>query len=313
MKRPFWIVGLLLVCAGLVLFGILMYRSIFTDKEDMQVIGEQKTFSAAELKSIQINSVSADIEATSYDGDQVQVELKGKANRHVTLWTEEKGSSLRIEVKEKSRSFLSFFNFSGEGLTLIVKIPERSFESLSIESVSGEQLLSGLYADEVKVETVSGDIDLEKSTGVLTIKSVSGEQHLAALQGDSLSAETTSGDVELSGSELAKGKVKTVSGEVKLKEVTGEFQVKTTSGDVNLGLLAMNPAKVETVSGEIEIRIPKESSFEVQGETVTGSIHVKTENFQFEDSSKGNYKGKAGNGDALLKLATVSGDIQVSE
>ncbi|WP_058301408.1 DUF4097 family beta strand repeat-containing protein [Gorillibacterium timonense] len=312
MKRPFWIVGLLLLCAGLIWFGTLTYRAVFaSDVVSSTQVEENKRVNSAEIDTIRVQATSTDVQVTAYDGEQIDVELKGNAakNGNVELWTEQKGSVLKVEVRMKRKLFFSF----SSSLDLVIKVPEKEFDEIRVQTVSGDQELSGLQTKELGTESVSGDVTVQNSTGKTSVKTVSGEQTLEKIQGDSLTAASTSGTIQVRESDYTTLSLKSVSGDLVLEDVSGETTAKTTSGNLDVELIKMVPVSAHSVSGDIQVITPQEAVYEVKGKTVSGSIRTNSKDFQVVDSSKGHYSGNTGKEGPVIDVETVSGNIEIGD
>jgi len=312
MKRSYWIAGLLLVCAGLILFGSMVYRAIFAHGGGSAKVEESKSFAIAEVSELQVKTVAADVKVFAYEGNRIEAELKGNAAKSgdVTLWTEQQGGKLKLEVRQKHRLFFLFSRPSS--LVLEVKVPKALIKEIAIETVSGEQNLSGLQATALASSSVSGDVALHDSVGKTSVTTVSGEQRLEGIRGESLSASSTSGNIEVSGSDYQAWSVHSVSGEVALEKVAGPVKAKTTSGNLTIEMARMDGISAGTVSGDIAVKVPQGAAFQVSGKTVSGSIRMDAAGFQAADTSKGHYTGGVGEGGPALELKTTSGDMEIS-
>ena len=144
-----------------------------------------------------------------------------------------------------------------------------------LRTQSGSAELTDTQAEQVQIETVSGDALLRAVTGTLTVK-------------------TISGDVEASGSDSPAISLVTVSGDthwVMPSAFSGAFSGTTVSGDLRLSLPAGSDARVEmnTTSGSLALKVPT-------SETVTAERHAA---------------GTLGNGTGSVRLQSVSGDLVV--
>ncbi len=109
--------------------------------------------------------------------------------------------------------------------------------TISLESVSGDVDLTSTCRD-VTVESVSGDIQARVGGGEARVATVSGNVSLEGDSFESLRLESVSGDIELSGELVAGARVKIEchSGDVDLRlkgDPSAEFQVSTFSGAID--------------------------------------------------------------------------------
>ncbi len=145
----------------------------------------------------------------------------------------------------------------------------------SVRSGSGTARVDGLRAEQVHIETISGDAHVQTIGGALTVK-------------------TISGDVEASNTETQNVSLMTVSGDVQWAlpaPFTGSFAGTTVSGDVKLRVSPASEARLEmnTTSGSLSLGLPTEDA-------VTTERHIT---------------GRFGSGTGSIRLQSVSGNLDV--
>ena len=141
---------------------------------------------------------------------------------------------------------------------------------------SGSTEVTNLRAEQVHVETISGDAGLHDVAGALTVK-------------------TVSGDVEASGADSPAVSLLTVSGDAHWQfagPFSGSFAGTTVSGDLKLDLPAGSDTRIEmnTTSGSLSLELPLT-------ETTLTEKHAA---------------GKLGAGTGSVRLQSVSGDLAVA-
>ncbi len=146
----------------------------------------------------------------------------------------------------------------------------------SVRSGSGAARVDGLRAEQVHIETISGDAHVQTIGGALTVK-------------------TISGDVEGSHTETQNVSLMTVSGDVQWAlpaPFTGSFAGTTVSGDMKLHVSPASEARLElnTTSGSLSLGLPTEDA-------VTTERHIT---------------GRLGSGTGSIRLQSVSGDLDVA-
>src|SRR3954471_19933335 len=107
----------------------------------------------------------------------------------------------------------------------------------AVKSVSGDVTLDGVRSD-ISAQTVSGDLESRQLAGTLRFKTVSGDLTVVRGETDQVKAETVSGDLTLDLDLLAGGRidVSSVSGDltVRMPESVGlTVDVKTMSGSLD--------------------------------------------------------------------------------
>ncbi len=146
-----------------------------------------------------------------------------------------------------------------------------------VRTQSGSAEVSNLRAEQVHVETVSGDAALHDVAGALTVK-------------------TVSGDVEASGADSPAVSLLTVSGDARWQfsgPFSGSFAGTTVSGDLRLALPAGSDTRIEmnTTSGSLDL-----------GMALTGTTLTEK-----------HAAGALGAGTGSVRLQSVSGDLAVAE
>jgi len=140
------------------------------------------------------------------------------------------------------------------------------------------------------LENVNGDIDCSNHSGRATIDLVNGEVAVSDLTG-----------------EVA---ISVVNGDVTAGEVPGASSISIVNGSILLSVNEMQgDAVIESVNGGIKLQLDADAR--VEAETMSGSIHI-AESFGAvvsEDIVK--TFSSFGNGERLIVLSTINGDIEV--
>jgi len=147
----------------------------------------------------------------------------------------------------------------------------------SVRTMSGSAEVTNLRAEQVHVETVSGDAVLRDVAGALTVKTVSGDVDAAGADSPAVSLLTVSGDARWQSS----------------GPFSGSFAGTTVSGDLRVTLPAGSDTRVEmnTTNGSLAFSLPLT-------ETVVTDKRAA---------------GKLGAGTGSVRLQSVSGDLAIAE
>jgi DUF4097 and DUF4098 domain-containing protein YvlB len=174
---------------------------------------------------------------------------------------------------------------SGEVHEVHVIVPKPNKTSLfRREEVKIAVLLP--HGADLDIETVSADVEAAGRYGVARVKTVSGDATIDVA--DDVYMQSVSGDVSVG--EVVDGlEVHTVSGDSIGGRVGGASRVTSTSGDVRLGALERR-AEVESVSGDLhvdvvndgislstvsgDLRVKCATGGEVRSKTVSGDLTV---------------------------------------
>lgn len=186
----------------------------------------------------------------------------------------------------------------------------------AISSRSGEVKVAKVQAvADATFESISGNVTAEGgSVGTrASAKTQSGDVIIRELRAEQLSVETISGDAELSGV-AGTLTVKTVSGEITGTTIhSSSASLSTVSGDARWGFAAPFSGSLAgtTVSGDVTVALWTNSDTRVEMNTTNGDLRC---DLPLTDKSPDGAKqltGKIGEGTGSLKLQSVSGDLRV--
>lgn len=218
------------------------------------------------------------------------------------------GGVLRIEVPPLRRAFFG----GGRSYHITVQLPAGS--SLSLTSGSGDITSHGEFghvdvrsgsgnlrataAQELRVTSGSGDVTvtsldcgsvstgsgnilIERATGVLDVKS-------------------GSGDIEIR--QVSVVEAKTASGDLAIWEIAGRATLRTASGDLRVRHAFNGSLDATSASGDVTVGVAAGTAARLDCSTVSGSTH----------STLAAAAGPAENAETLeLRSRTVSGDILI--
>jgi len=144
-----------------------------------------------------------------------------------------------------------------------------------LRTQSGSASLTGTQAEQIQIETVSGDAHIKAVSGALTVKTISGDVEASDVGSPAISLITVSGDTTWALPDA----------------FSGAFSGTTVSGDLCLTLPAGSDARIEmnTTSGSLALNVPA-------SDTVITERHVT---------------GTVGGGTGSVRLQSVSGDLTV--
>jgi len=278
------------------------------------------------VTNISINNHSGLINVVGWDKDKISVTgtLDDDAEK---LVFEQKGAQVLIKVE-----YPRMDNWSADGSKITVFMPKTI--RMKSSSVSSDIHVSNLQGG-VEVKTVSGDIlaknltqsvELNSISGNINSDSLSGKVSLSAISGD-IHDKNSSGRLEVravSGGVFINSQAKEVffnnvsgSSELNLAKVV-ELRIRTVSGDLTAQLNLNEKAllKASTVSGDLDFTFQKgiDADFSLKS-SVGGDIdnnitQVKTEHDEYGPGAKLNFQ--TVNGSALVRVSTVSGNVEVS-
>lgn len=191
------------------------------------------------INKFEFGSVSADMDIIFADTDSVKVELKGSyrsSRGNVELKMDKIGNTVRIYVEYPKLS--GMFNWNETKLTITMPM-DMGDRDLRFTTVSGDiDIPAGMKAGEISTHSTSGDVQVfDVECENFFSGNVSGRLELAGTITGDIRIESVSGDAEINSYvELDKVYVTSVSGDVDIyvdKDLDFKFTFDTVSGDFN--------------------------------------------------------------------------------
>ncbi|MFW8052010.1 DUF4097 family beta strand repeat-containing protein [Vagococcus fluvialis] len=171
------------------------------------------------------------------------------------------------------------------------------------------------YQKDLIIETNSGSVELADSFELnkVSIEQNSGDLKIKEIKADEMSFRTSSGS--LKGDLLDSDNIKAASnsGSVKFGKILGNADLETKSGSIKTSFVSVSKnVQAVSKSGNVSIELPKNLSFDFQGETKSGSFLT-----DYEMSLSGPEEvvtASIGNGDKkIVKIKTNSGNIELTK
>lgn len=279
------------------------------------------------VNEVRIHWISGEVEVFAAGDKGARIEESGApADEALKLryWLD--GDTLHIQPCASGTVYPGTLN-----KTLTLWLPKQSLDSVSVEGVSCDVEMTGLEANTVSIDTVSGDAELKGCTVTdeLNMDSTSGGL-IASLKGalEVLDFSTVSGDAELNGCEVTdKLKMDSTSGglSVSLKGTLELLEFSSVSGAVKLEGAEIKRVTFDTTSGAMELKLEREPE-ELNHSTTSGGLSLtlpKNADFELEfDTVSGGFKSDipftvdgdtyiAGDGGNLYSVSTTSGGVKI--
>lgn len=228
---------------------------------------------------------SGEVSVRGVEGDRIRVAVDDQAAFEREFSFETRDGSVEIRQKEK----LGFNPFSrGTSVDFQVEVP---------------------HGAGVSIDTASGDIEALDLDGDKRFRTASGEISLHRLAGP-VDVETVSGDVDLEGQTPVDLRIKSVSGDIKVRVPRlRRLDIGTTSGDIWLDaeLGGAGPFALRSISGDATI--VGRSGVRIEAQSITGELSSELPSKR--ESSPGNRVMTVGRPGATLAFKSVSGDLRV--
>lgn len=321
------IVGGAMVALGIVfsILGIMVFKNTY--KKDTSKAPEQKVVVISDsFTNIEVSEISDEVIIKPSENGEVKVEYYDYDELEHDV--EVSGDTLKVIVKDIhdgdpwwTRIQFGFdleriINNADYDTQTVIYLPEDSYGSLKINTVSGEVDVPEKYAfNDVMIYTTSGYITSDcTATGNVDVGTVSGEITFSSVNADKFKASSTSGSVKLSGSKVSGAvNIDTVSGDITFNDVTsGSVKIDTTSGEITLGDVESSDLNTNSVSGEVsftnltagDVNIDTTSG-DVTG-TITGDHEYDVDTVSGDISLPSDIQGEA-----MVSISTVSGDVDI--
>ncbi|MFM1655581.1 DUF4097 family beta strand repeat-containing protein [Brevibacillus sp. B_LB10_24] len=231
---------------------------------------------AAVIQRMEVISDAADIAILPGATDRIEVKLFGdeKRKEQYQLAAEAADGVYRVTAKTLQDTLKIGFS---PGVKMEIRLPEKTFEEVKIDSKAGDITLKEVKARQAAVSSLAGDIDIN------------------GFSGDALDVVQKAGD--LSAQKIAAGlSVKNNAGDVAIvmDEITKDIQVESSAGDIVL-------SSVNALS-----------SAQVHLKTFVGDAAANASGMLFQKVSDNEVTGAIGTGGPVVSLQTKMGDVHFS-
>ncbi|MBA2174775.1 DUF4097 family beta strand repeat protein [Halobacillus locisalis] len=289
---------IVLVVIGIGYLTLKSTTNVFSS--DLTTIDDQRSLSSKGIEKINVSTSSSDITIFEGAGDQIRIELSGELSHPKQvgeLYVETRGDQLLIEFPK--RDFKPSFSFGSvqNRTKLNVLVPEKTYETLTAHSSSGDINVSQLNLNNLDVSSSSGDQFIKdmELTGTATFHSSSGRIQTHTVSAEQLTVKTSSGDIENKKVSAERSESNSSSGDVEWldHEPDTSITVRTSSGDTDISLLD-DPL-----------------STEVSFSSSSGEASISQEAFTYEEISDHRVKGSVGDGEAHIDVTSSSGDFNL--
>lgn len=306
--------------AGFVLMMAVGIASGFDPFESKDTAYETKIYNVEDkFSNIEIDEVSYSIEIKPSDDGKCRIECE--ENKKITHDVQVKGDTLRIDFTDKRKWYekitLRLDADIWRTRSMIVYLPEKEYEKLNIDTVSGDIVVEkGFTFTEGVLDNTSGDVDCEAVfTKGLTAESTSGDVNLVNIKAQSIRAESTSGEINITSAEASEKIVcDSTSGRITLNGVkANEISAESTSGETEFtDVSAAGEISIDTTSGEITLDRVDAKSYEIDSTSgsVTGTL-LSPKRF-ITDTTSGDVKvPRYDDCEDICDVSTTSGDIDI--
>lgn len=280
------IVILSCVIVGLLVLMFWGVNGKFNFYDNKKILLESKKFNISDINKLTSDVKNYDIKIMNSDSEDVIVEVYGseKNKSHINLDLNNK----ELKITQSGSTFC--FGFCFYDNEIIVYLPSDLKNGIDLLTVSGDIFAEVLFNQaEVSIKTVSSDIkvngiskgDIKSTSGDILIDNIT-DGVITTVSGDisiskasNIKASSTSGEIEIK--ELEVANIKTTSGDIELDNfrIKENSKVESVSGYVNIRLLNEAYVDAETKSGDKDIKVMRNSKYDLVIKTISGDITVK--------------------------------------
>jgi hypothetical protein len=271
-----------------------------------------QSWSVAGDARIEIDNVRGIVTVSGWDQNQVQ--LSGSLGHGSRLEISGDAQHLALRVKGDGEHWFGNKGPNSDS-SLMLKVPRAS--ALKVNVVSADASVDGVSGKALEVSAVSGKLTLTSDAPQVDVNSVSGDVLFGANHAGKdgrTHLQTVSGDITARGLG-GRVKLETVSGDIDLDGGNvQELETGTVSGDAKLQLTPAPHARfaLESMSGDIRVHLPSTLSAHLQAQTFSGDIGTDFGMVSDKEFGGGsNLDVHLGDGDALIKADTFSGEIEL--
>ncbi len=241
-----------------------------------EVVDENRTFDAQNIKNIMVKTVSADVHLLTAGTNEIDVTLTGETsydqeqNPYVTLVSEiQNDDTLYLEVQHRPG-----LNLKSIDLKLDIALPAEYAHNINISTISGNLDFSAIELDSFSYNSISGDLNGKK------------------LSADNIELHFTSGTANIN-------------------EINGDLSFESVSGDINTTYKTLDSnIEANTTSGNMVFYLPEDASFSLLFKTVSGNISTDFPG-TITHSSNQKLEEVVGSGDNQVHIKTISGNVQI--
>lgn len=246
---------------------------------------KSETYNINDIKSVNFDLTSADIDIKYSDSGDVKLDLYDKEEDYVSVSVN--NGTLDVHYN-KVTDFCIGFCFGSRRVVLYLP---QSFEGdIKVKTASGDVNVLDFRNSNMIINTVSGDISI---SGVkdANIESTSGEIRVNNV--NDIKVNTRSGDIEIIDVNNISGD--TTSGSLEVYRLKNSIDFSSISGDIDLSDVNLNQkSRLSTVSGDVEIE--RINLVNIVTSTVSGDTEI------YSSDRYSNIE---------LSIKTTSGDIEV--
>lgn len=315
MKKGIIIAAAVLTAVGLAIFIGVLCAVGFDASKISSVRYETNTYPVGEVfTDLEIRTTETDVVLKPSADGSCTVVCEERENAKHTVCVE--NGTLKVLLQDE-RSFLDHIALFSKSMTLTVYLPLDRYQSLTVDSNTGDVTVPDSFAFETAVITAkTSDIAFRASaSGLLKIETTTGDIRTEGVRAGEILLSATTGQIDV-GSAVCEGEVSASvkTGKVNLSDVTCQsFRSKGSTGDLTMkNVIASNSFTVERGTGDIRFDRCDAQEITVTASTgdVTGTL--LSEKVFVAKTSTGRVVVPETTSGGTCRIQTSTGDIRIT-
>ena len=268
----------LLVAVSGLMTAAAAVRGDFDMKNMKEVSCEMKTFEVKEAFSdIYVEDAECNVRILCATDGKCKVICQEKQDGSIYHTVTVSDGVLNVQ-RHDERKWYQYIGISFDDPDVEVYLPEKVYGQLSARSVSGNiQVDDGFTFESASLESVSGSVRMfSEVKKELNAETTSGRILLSHIRSGGITVKSTAGKIQLTDVIAEKNLyVKSISGGVMLDECDGStIKIETTSGSVKGTILSDKIFITDSISGRV--KVPRSSvGGECEVTTISGNITIE--------------------------------------
>lgn len=256
-----------------------------------QQVAEPQTLEFDGVLSVRVGIIAGRVDILVHDEPATRIEVSEVEGEPIDI-SMGAGELEIVHSTGSSRGWIAFTSQMIMGKpkeTAVISIAVPEGTTVALRTVSGDGLACGTR--NTSLETVSGSLLADDTSGHLKVNTVSGEAIVRHHSGHLV--------------------VKTVSGEVTASGYCESIRTNSVSGPITLDLLgAPRDLVAKTVSGDLTVRLPATIGVDVSASSVSGSLTVNNRKFTGHGRNRFIESGST-KSTLTVHANSVSGDVAI--
>ncbi len=264
-----------------------------------EIVRQEKRFTVDGRADVRVTTFDGSIEIRSWDKPDVLIEVEKRgpskaALEKLEVVSDQKGRVIELEVKKpREESFRGIGFHRSSYAKLIVSVPRET----DVRAHSGD--------GSIRIERVSGKIDLRTGDGSIRASDVSGALSLDTGDG-SITVEQADGTLQLD----------TADGSVSVSGNLSAIMLHTGDGSIvyraDSGAKMTEPWEITTGDGSVSLYLPPDFDAELDVHTGDGTIRNELAiERSGDEKERRTLRAKLGDGGQLLRIRTGDGSIRL--